>query len=205
MPWGVIKSTYTIPELKYKDVTAVGAAAGTGSFALLNGLQLGTSSVTRVGRNIMMKSLHIKFEVVGAPFGQAPVAAMTTVRCMIVYDAQPNGAAPAVSDLLEITTAGYQSVASTALRYAQRFKILMDKRWKVNNQLASATTGYTFSEIFDEHYMKMNLKTTYADTNNGTIADIDTGALYLFITSDADSAVDNGVLLFYSRLRFVDN
>lgn len=205
MPWGLIKSTYTVPELKYKDTTAVGAASGSGSFALLNGLSLGTSAITRIGRVINMKSLHIKFEVVGAPFSQSPVAAMTTVRCMIIYDLQPNGSAPAVGDVLEVTTAGYQSVSSTALKYGSRFKILMDKRWKLNNQLASATTSYTFSELFDEQYIKMNLKTQYANSNNGDITDIDTGSLYLFITSDADSAVDNGVLLFYARLRFTDN
>lgn len=204
MPWGVIKQTYTIPELKYIDRTATGGVAGTGTLSLLNGLTQGTGNTNRIGRQVMMKSIHIKFEVAGSPFSATPVSPMSTVRAMIVYDCQPNGATPAVSDILETATIGFQTVSGTALRYSQRFKVLYDKRWKLNNQL-TATSTTTYSEIYDEKYIKINLGTTYADTSTGTITDIDTGALFLLLTSDAGVAADNPVLLFYSRVRYTDN
>lgn len=204
MPWGVIKKTYTIPELKYTDVTAFGAVSGSGSFSLLNGLNLGTSAVTRVGRQIMMKSIHLKFDMNGSLFANTPTSAANMLRIMILYDAQPNGALPAASDLLENTTTGVQTISGTAMRYAQRFRILYDKRWILQHQLSSTTTG-TFSSVFDEVYLKVNLKTIYANSNNGDITDIDTGALLLFITSDAAATANYPDLLFYSRVRYVDN
>lgn len=204
MPWGVIKKTYTVPELKYSDKAAFDTVPGSGAFALLNGLNLGTSSITRVGRNINIKSIHIKFEVEGAPFSGTPTTVTSVCRAMIVFDMQPNGATPLVGDLLENTTSGVQTTSSTAMRYGARFKILYDKRWVLNNQI-TASTSTTWSQIFDEIYLKVNLKCTYSNTNNGDITDIDSGALYLFLTSDSAAVANNPGLLYYSRIRYTDN
>lgn len=204
MPWGVIKSTYTIPELKYKDLNASGAVPGNGTFTLLNGLTLGTSAVTRIGRQIVIKSIHMKFDITGAYFSVGPTLPSTMCRAMIIFDSQPNGTTPNVSDLLEDTTTGLQALASTALRYSGRFKILYDKRWVVNNNLAATTTA-TWSQIFDEVYLKVNLKCNYANTSNGDVTDIDTGALWLFLTSDSGATANNPDVLLYNRIRFVDN
>ena len=168
MPWSVIKATYTMPELKYNDEVATGSVPGAGTFILLNGLQLGTSATTRVGRQIMIKSIHIKFIHAGAQFSGTPTQPSSLVRAMIVYDAQPNGTTALASELLENATTGNQVTSSTALRYSQRFKILYDKRWVVNNML-TASISPTFAEVYDEVYMKVNLKCNYADTNNGNI------------------------------------
>jgi len=204
MPWGVIKRTYTVPELKYVDTIASGSVSGAGAYSLLNGLNLGTSAITRVGRQIMMKSFHLKLLMSGATFAQTPTAPMSAVRIMVVYDLQPNGVTPAASDLLENATTGNQVVSSTALRYAGRFKILFDKRYNLNNQLA-ATTTTTFSEVFDEMYQKINLKTIYANTNNGDITDIDTGAMFLFLTTESGAAANDPIAQFYMRIRYTDN
>lgn len=204
MPWGVIKQTYTVPELKYKDVTATGILSGAGSFALLNPLNVGTSSTTRIGRNITIKKLHIKFNIVGSAFSFTPTSPAQSVRAIVLFDMQPNGALPAASDILEDATTGVQVVSSTALKYGSRFKILMDKRWVVNNQLSASQAPANY-ECFDEQYLNLNLKCTYANTNNGDVTDIETGALLLFLTSDTGTAADQPALQFYNRIRFTDN
>jgi hypothetical protein len=204
MPWGVIKSTYTVPELKYKDVSAAGTVTAAGAFILTNGLNLGTSAVTRVGRQIMMKSFHIKLVMAGAPFSSTPTSPSSLIRVMVVFDAQPNGTAPATSDLLEDASSGVGIVSSTALKYSGRFKILWDKRWVLVNSLTATTTA-DLTEQYDEKYMKINLKTIYANTNNGDITDIETGALWIFLTTESGTTANQPVLQYYFRIRYVDN
>lgn len=204
MPWSVIKSTYTIPELKYKDVTATGTVVGTGQFILLNGLNLGTSASTRIGRQIVIKKIHMKYDPIGAFASQTPTFPMTYIRAMIIFDMQPNGVAPTASDLLEDSTTGNQAVSSTAMRYSSRFKILSDKRWVLNNQI-SATDSPTFHEKYDEVFMNCNLKVIYSNSNNGDESDIETGALWLFLTTDSINAANNPAMQFYNRIRWSDN
>ena len=42
-------------------------------------------------------------------------------------------------------------------------------------------------------------------TNNGDITDIDTGALYLFLTHESGATANYPITQYYSRIRYVDN
>lgn len=201
---GLIKSTYTIPEKKYADVASTGTVTSSGSVQLLNGLSLGTAVSNRIGRQIVIKGSHFKLAMTGSPNSATPTTPMVILRIMLLWDAQPNAALPSNTDILETVTAPYQTAASQAMKFATRFKILFDKRYCLNNQ-TTATSSQAFSTQFDENFTKLNLKTQYANSNNGDITDIETGALLFFAISDATATANNPVLTMYHRLRYVDN
>ena len=62
---------------------------------LLNGLVPGTAASQRVGREIRMHTLHVRFY---------SATTNVTTRFVLVYDHQPNGATPAVTDIFESNT-----------------------------------------------------------------------------------------------------
>lgn len=209
---GTIRRTYTIPELKYKDTSEVGTVIDeSGNITLLNALQLGTAATSRVGMRINMRSVHLKYLITGPTYAtlNGSFAQFAHTRVMIILDLQPNGATPALSDILEDTTAGLGIVSPIYLANGARFKVLYDKRHVVtpNNIVAANNVIQTTAlmSIYDEIYLKLSHEVQYSDSNNGDITDIKTGALFLVtLTSNATAGQQPGITS-YTRLRFHDN
>lgn len=208
---GTIKRTYTIPELKYIDHSDIATAVDeSGNFTLINGLALGTAATARVGMRINMRSIHLKYIITAPVYNTINTAFLnrTQVRVMLILDMQPNGATPALSDILEDTTAGIGIVSSLYMANAARFKVLYDKRHAVQ---ASTVVSNTFvmvptdSQIYDETYMKLSHEVHYADSNNGDITDIKTGALFLVTLSGTASVGQQPAITSYIRMRYHDN
>lgn len=204
-PWSVIRNTYTVPEKKFVD-TANDFLVG-GNLILLNGIEQGAGYNERIGRNVMIRSVHCKWNLYGAPYneGAPSFSAGILFRCIVFLDMQPNGEEPSVTgDLLVSSGAGQYPLANLNLSNSQRFRILFDKRYNVSNAGADDRAGWKF-QCFDETFQKMNLKIGYSDSALGTIAAIETGALYFYVISDIIDADNLGRCLFSSRVRYFDN
>lgn len=175
----------------------------------MNGLAQGTSSITRIGQNIMMKSIHLKFYLRAPQLQLAPNSQVYAkmARILIVYDLQPNGALPLGSDLLDNSTTGVGIVSSLNKLWTERFRILFDKRYFVHSMFAIAGGASASSQalVYDEVYLKVNHLTQFANTSTGTYSDIRTGALWLVALSDNAAAAEQPLFTYFSRVRFVDN
>lgn len=199
-------------EVKFFDLNIASPAAGTfGLFAAstpptgsepavpftgiteFNCVPQGATSYNRIGTKILIKS--IDFRCVFSMNGTAPTH--NSVRYMIVYDRQPNGAFPAFSDIFStnISTAPtFFSGVNMANR--SRFIILRDRV-----QTLDPDGSGTFSV---KEFIKTKLETQFR-TNTGNIGDITTGALYLVaisLTGSAASYSTMGSATF--RIRYFD-
>jgi len=184
---------------------------GTPQLLLLNGVQTGAGFFNRVGSRIEMKNLHIRGQIVN-------VATATTVCCrlLVIYDRQPTGALPPVTDLIQ---ARDQTGAATNSAFSEinldnrdRFQIVRDLQYycpPVTNTAGVLTNGPSFpasakndSDI--NEFIKLKGLTTHykSSSNPTTIADIATGALYaVFVANiDASWAFQGGF-----RLRYQDS
>jgi len=156
-----------------KRLAVAEAGAGTrytlaGTFTLLNGLVRGTADGQRVGRQITIKRVYHCAAIEENAVGESGVA-----RCILFYDKQSNGVAPTAALLLETTAV---ALSDFNIDNEQRFVVLADTLVSFNDN--GASPGVIKFDIDD-----LDLKVTYNTGNAGTVADIATGALYLFRTS----------------------
>jgi len=178
---------------------------------LLNGIQAGTGFFNRVGSRIEMKNLHIR----GTIQNSATAVAAQQLRILVIYDRQPTGALPVISDILQTrdqagaaTTSGLSEIN---LDNRDRFVILRDYNVfapTVTNTAGVQTNGPQYPG--EDNTLDLNLfiklkglgthyKSTSAPT---TITDIATGALYCAFTCDQ---TDNSWISINSfRLRYDD-
>jgi len=132
---------------------------------LLNGINEGTASYQRIGRNVWMESvrvrgwIHFTFE--------SGTNIFPYVRFVIVYDRTPSGVQPPFNEVFQITTAA--GVDSTphlftpiAFESTKRFRVLAD--WEVQsrpfNTVATVPVdGYCSDYIpFDKYIPLKNLE-----------------------------------------------
>jgi len=167
----------------------------TGSITMLNGVATGTDFTNRIGRKVVWKS----FLVQGHSIPQDASVSPNLGRVMIIYDTQPNGALPAMTDVLVTADA----TSPLQLNNRDRFRVLWDKR-VVNGVYADAATQATADQTIKEirKYKKCNLQTIY-DGTTAAIADIQSGCIFLLtIGTQASGASYNARLNI--RLRFND-
>ena len=86
------------PELKYSDSNISGAINTTGLVTLLHVPVLGTDFTNRIGRKTLIKSVFLR----GLLSRDLTTASALACQCrmILVLDKQPNGAAPAITDIL---------------------------------------------------------------------------------------------------------
>jgi len=196
--------TYSIPEKKFIDTTQTTNVPETGYLALLNGLNQGTSVVTRIGQKIMVKSINLRVRLSGSPIGATPTILNSMTRVMLVMDNQPNGVLATPSDIIEDLTAGTGVIAPQQKIYISRFKILWDRKFNLINQTSAGQSNPNFTN-YDEYYKKTRLQISYADSDNGDITDIITGALYIVAIGLNSVAANYSIIEWFCRIRFYDN
>jgi len=180
----------------------------TGSFTLLNGCEQGSDYTDRIGRKIFMKSLFIRGMVSTQP-SLAPTAPQSapsqTARMVILIDSQPNGSTPIVTDLLNTAS----PFSQLNLNNRDRFRILADETF-VFGPLASsntATQSWAYADqqaALVERYIKLRHETIFNSGNAGTIGDITTGSILMFVAQDTGITVANPTLNFRARIRYTD-
>lgn len=198
-------------ELKGADLpTTATAFSITPTGLLLNGTQTGAGYFNRVGARIEMKSLHFR-----GFLSQTATAVQGFARIFIIYDRQPNGGAmPALTDIIQARdqagTATNSLCDGINLDQRDRYQILRD----IDVVLPSGTfTAGVMTNVaqYDQEssayklnvFIKLKGLTTHykSSSNPCTIADINTGGLYLYcLGSNANWTVNWG-----ARLRYTDN
>lgn len=195
-PRSVLRSGGLLPypsnvERKFLDTALTADATTTASINAVNVMVVGTGANTRIGRRILMKSLQIRCQI------EREDPATTTaqhVRMMVVYDRQSNGAAPAVTDILD--TSAVQSLRNMA--NVGRFFMLSDEFVEI-----TAAQGGNQYFIYNK-FLKFNLPVYYNAGNAGTIADVSTGGLFVIYLGSQAAGVDDINVTGSARLRFTD-
>lgn len=195
-------------EKKVIDIAnAVYQVNTTGSFTLLNGCVQGTDYTNRIGRKIVVKSVYIRGAVYVEPAVTPAVATAPAqqARMILFLDLQPNGAAPAATDLL--TAANPYSMLN--LNNRDRFRILRDEVFVFDPYFnvttatqAQAAVTNTYKEV--NCYKKLNLESIYNAGNAGTIGDIQSGALYMFWIGSVPAGAADSNANVSTRVRFLD-
>lgn len=186
---------------------------------VLNLVQQGNGSWNRVGRKIYPRSLRLKgnVSILVSPTVATGVSLDNFVRCVVVWDQQPPGAAgtiPTFDTIFGITAQdGTESTPdiTNPPRYdgMERFRVLFDRTYGLPQAFVSSMgtgPGHTHFIPMDE-YIKLpsGLETTFLGQSNPmTIADVATGAIYVFFralqnTANTGCAIDGIV-----RFRYTD-
>lgn len=154
---------------------------------LLNGLAPGSSPITRIGRKTQMKSIQIRSsnQSVGGTAAQ-----MTRILC--VYDKQTNAAAPTITDILLLN----QPESPMNLSNSDRFVILFDQMTE-QDQIPGASVHFN-----QPTYRKIGLETMYNTGVAGTVADIASGSVYIFVAGNG--TIGTNTCNIISRIRFTD-
>jgi len=180
-------------ELKFKDNVfsddpTVNSAVFTAGL-LLNGLQSGSTATDRIGRKITVKSVLVRWRATLATtsVGGSPI------RIMVVYDKQANATAPAITDIL--LSDGFTSQNNLSNR--DRFVTISDF---ITEPLAAG--GPT--SIAGVIYKKLNLETQYNSNSAGTIGDISSGSIYMFIAQTGGITTTTCDFAANVRIRYSD-
>lgn len=183
---------------------------------VLNLVQQGTGSWNRVGRKIQSTSLRIKG---AAGFNLTPTfatgaAIQTFLRMIVLWDHQPSGAAlPTFDSIFGITDqTGTESTPdiTNPLKYdvMDRFRVIRD--WCISCPpipVPAFGTGPNLSinVPVDEFIKLKDLETNFSGQSNPmTIADINTGGLYLYMRAYSPSATTSANFDGIARLRYND-
>lgn len=181
----------------------------------LNLVSPGNGSWNRVGRKINLKSIRIIGKIRYEYRNSQTTGMIQAFACrmLLVWDKQPSGEAiPDVSTIIGRTTQNGNTVTSAfdAVKYdtMSRFKIIKDRMVVINPTLHNTFgTGDAFTRLAVpvDIYKKLNYETTFSgDSTPATIADINSGALYLFFVTDNDNNNEQYTFQGSCRLRYTD-
>ncbi len=189
-------------ELKFHDVDLDDAVIATGGTVTpsINLIAQGITESTRVGRKCTIKSILWRYSInLVEQDAQATAASGDTIRVILFWDKQANGATATVTGILQ--SADYQSFNNLA--NSQRFRVLHDKTRTINFQtLASDGAGVVSSaDVLRDYtfFKKCDIPIEFSDTT-GAITEIRSNNLGVLLISR------NGTTVFGSkfRLRFSD-
>lgn len=169
----------------------------TGSIALVNGVAQGTDFTDRIGRKVVVKSIHLKYYV--QAYNNVDVPLGDIVRVLLVWDYQANGSLAAVGDVLT----NVDVLGGINLTNRERFKILYDKRHTFGaiEYTGAAPVAGDSRPVFAQRYIKCNMPMVFAGTAN-TIGSIQTGSMLLMVVTASSSTGYAGN--FRIRTRFSD-
>lgn len=186
-----------VMERKVVDTASASYACDTtGSVTLVNGMAQGSDFTNRIGR----KYTNVAVQLEGFLGPQDSNVGTTKCRIMLIYDAQPNGALPVITDVLTAST----SNAFMNLNNRDRFKVLCDENYTlsaIDNTASQAFAGSPTAQNISV-YKKINLE-TICDGTTAAIGDVQTGSIFLLtIGSAATGLAFNFVGAV--RTRFID-
>lgn len=180
-------------ELKFVDIAAtptITFASGTFSAGtLLNGSVPGSGATDRIGRKVVIKSLLYRyaFSLAASSTGGG------TLRILIVYDKQANAAAPLITDILLADS----FTSPNNLSNRDRFITLFDE---LTEPLGSGANY----QVANVGYKKLNLEQMFNAGTAGTIGDITSGSIYLFVAQSGAIGTANPTFSIRTRVRYSD-
>lgn len=195
------------PEMKACDVSGTmtldNNTSGSNHTLLANGLIQGTDRYNRIGRRINVKSINVKFYIYTSAV--APAVIDDLLRFALVWDEQPTGTLPVISDYWQdvsrLGVASTNLLSHNNLNNTARFRMLRTLEVPINAELQATETNKGRS--FVEWNVKMNHICQYNAGNTGTLTDFTTGAIYL-IGWGNNSAVAQWSADAAIRLKYLD-
>ncbi len=208
-----VDTILTVANGSLSSTTSSNASAFT-----LNLVPPGNGSYARKGRKIKNVSVRIKGTGAYHYAHTAVTGNLTanTMRMVVVWDKQATTTVPVFSDIFGTTLQdGTEATAVLdSLRYDNtgRFSVLRDfiiaKSPQVSNEQGGSTDVTTCNFIFDEFIQLKNRTTIFKGMSDpATIADISSGALYVYFRATANVVSENAYEIApssYARLRFTD-
>lgn len=176
-------------ERKFSDRDVSGyQVSSAGQFSLLHVPTLGSDFTNRIGRKTNPKSLYIrgKLEITKTASVATATVGSTLNRLIILLDNQPNGAVPAVTDLLSSASPSSQLNPNNR----DRFRIIKDKVYAldacvIENIGPNVENSWNRTIIPIKIFKKLKFETIFNSQDDATIASINTGALYMFWIGNA--------------------
>jgi len=198
----VVHIDRSVPERKYLDYSnPAQTLSDSGTALLMNGCIQGLDATNqRIGRKIFAKRIRVRFsageELTSLLNSTGLQNDSDTIRAVVVYDKQSNGAAASWSSLMNASGVLNAPLAMRNISTLDRYEVLADYTAQVCNGGPNS--------FFHEFDFPCNLETRYTSTNNGDITDIITGALYFIIVDTNNTANLPGVFNVVTRVEFLD-
>lgn len=193
------------PEMKAADTNgtiALNNGGAAGHTILLNGLITGPDRYNRIGRKVNVKSVVLRMFIYTSAV--APAVVDDIFRIAVLWDEQPNGALPALADYWSnVSNAGVVTSNAMSLNNqnnSQRFRTLRQETISINAEQQAQDQTNRFHL---EWNIPINRITQYNATNGGTIADINTGGIYL-VAHGLNSAAAQWSVDVSARCKFFD-
>lgn len=187
-------------ELKFSTVNYNQNANLSSTFVLLNGLTRGSDAEgNRIGRNYTIRSIQWRLPVLN----EANISlTCVPLRFLIVWDKDPNGALPALTDVLDAA----RTCAMVNMNNKARFDIVHSEYFHPSADSSGGAAVASANQVGFalEGYQKLKLRTTCNNGNAGTIADIQHGALYAVIFSEITAGTTDWDVNGYFRIRYED-
>lgn len=180
-------------EWKYSDSQLVNSDCNTtAGITLLNDMQNGNSAITRLGNQIMIRSLefrilHKALDATGSD---------QVHRFAFVIDRQPNGVVFSATDLWVAA----DTISLRNLDNRRRFKVLWDQSIVVNGHGEPGS----YNVIYKYIKFKKPILVEYNSLNGGTIADIVNNAFFFIEVGNVAPGTGAGKFNLECRLRFTD-
>lgn len=193
----VIKRMQRAVEKKVIDIAAGGYVCDTtGTVTLMNGVAQGTDFDDRIGR----KYTNVTAQLQGSIQPLDTTTGPTHCRVMVIYDKQPNGALPAITDVLTAST----SNAFMNLNNRDRFVVLCDHNVTIGGVSNTATQSFAQSpSVFTVNWYKAIKLETICDGITGGVGDINSGTIFLLTIGD-QAPGQGGSFVGALRIRFTD-
>ena len=194
-------------ELKFLDTQkAATNVAETGTILddSVNHVVQGVDENERIGRKVTIRSVHFR-GTINNNLATATNTIKNSVRIIVYWDKQANGASAAVADILEDVTAlnGYNSFRNLA--NSGRFRILYDVRKALIMPAVAQTAAGTFSTYISQWTWAFNKEVMIPVEFSGTtgaIGEIRSSNIgVLAISADSDSVPQ---VNYTCRIRFSD-
>lgn len=156
---------------------------------LLFQLNKGDENFERIGESARFDKLDYNFQITNKD-----LADLNAVKFMIVYDRMPRGGIPSQSVLMEASGPYGQTNALNG----NRFDILTEKSFLLNSTEQSSNGVKSLKGTIN---MKGRLYQNNA-TSSGAIANINLGAIYLYVSCTGDGVTENNVTLLGSAVLY---
>ena len=197
-----------VGELKFFDtVKAAAASAVTGTLLddSLNHVVQDTSENGRIGRKIVVSSLHIR----GAwQFGSDPTLANldNRLRIIVFVDKQANGTAPTMADV--VSTAGTVDIDSFRnMSQISRFTVLMDRVYDITVPAIFQDAAGTGDNPPQAHTWKFSKRLNLVIEYDSTAADGSIGTITsnnIAVMAICENANKAPTVAYTARIRFRD-
>jgi len=192
MGTGAIQTPMRAKERKYILASAQGGSAlgaynsgavyaANPSILLVNNMARGTTVQTRIGDQALFKRLFLQGTINAS---NQITANYSTLRMVVLVDLEANGTLVTLADVFGTSNPLVNAVFNFNNRnFDRKFRVLHDEWWTLGGNCG----GGQFPQRNVKIDLRLNVPTGYQRGNAGSIADIDTGAIYLIWISDASA------------------